>query len=72
MRHQPRVRGGHDSVSSGVKQEVRRELDRTARMFNCSRSWVIDVALAETLGVKLAEAEHYDRGTRVKRFKKSA
>ena len=51
MRHQPRVKGGRLPVGSGVVKEVRLELERTARKFGVSKSFVVHVALADHFGI---------------------
>ena len=51
MRNQPRVKGGRLPVGSGVVKEVRAELERTARKFGVSKSFVVHVALADHFGI---------------------
>lgn len=55
IRIQKRVKGGRKPLPSCVLREIHSEVERTARKFNCSKSFVIATALAETFGIKKQE-----------------
>lgn len=59
-RFQPRIKGGREALPSAVEKHIWAEVDRTARRFNCSRSWVVAVALADAMGIALEPRERYD------------
>jgi hypothetical protein len=66
-RSQRPVRGGRDPLPSCVIHEISREVERLARKFSVSKSFVIAVALADVFGIE--EQEQYLM-TPEKRWKK--
>lgn len=50
-RSQRPVRGGRAPLPATVLKEISREVDRQARRFGVSRSFVIAVALADAFGI---------------------
>ena len=71
-RRQPAIRGGREALPSCVERHIWAEVDRAARRFRCSRSWVVAVALADAMGIDLEPKERYDAPTVVARKKKEA
>lgn len=73
MKQQPRrqrpVRGGRKALPACVIKDISTVVERTAKRFNVSKSFVIAVALAEQFGIE--EQETYLPGS-VVRFKKRA
>jgi hypothetical protein len=63
-RRQRRFPGGRVPAVACVVPDLRAAVERAARQFNCSRSFVIAVALAETFGI---ETESYIIETRARR-----
>ncbi len=61
-RRQPSRRGKpRVSLPSSVSDHIWKEVDKTARRFSCSRSWVVAVALCEAMGIELAPENDYRR-----------
>ncbi len=61
IRHQRRLPGGpREALPSCVEERIWKEVDRTARRFNCSRSFVVATALADALGIDLEPVDRYD------------
>jgi hypothetical protein len=56
---QPRVEGGRAPAYAGLDPNVEKALQKEIARFNVSGAFIISVALAEILGVKLAEEEDY-------------
>lgn len=52
IRQKP-VKGGREPLPSCVTREIWKEVDRNARKFNVSRSFVIAVALADQFGIEI-------------------
>jgi hypothetical protein len=55
-----RVTGGRAALSSGVLREIRREVEKLAIRFNCSKSLVVASILGEALGIKEQEKYYVD------------
>lgn len=55
---QRRVKGGRAALPASVLKSIWREVDRQARRFNVSRSFVIATALAHTFGIKEQDDYH--------------
>lgn len=68
MHRQKPVKGGRSYLSGVFIKSLNREINRQARMFNVSRSFVIATTVAEALGVKDQE----DYKTRDVRFRRRA
>lgn len=56
IRRQKPVRGGRKRLSASFIREIEREVERTAARFHVSRSFVIAVAVADSLGVEDQES----------------
>jgi hypothetical protein len=68
-RRQRPIRGGREQLPAAVEQRIWNEVERTARRFNVSRSFVVAVALADAMGVDLDAEDRYDKPREVKRRK---
>ena len=55
MHRQRPVKGGRLPLPSCVLKEIRREVERLARTYNVSRSFVIATTLADAFGVQVEE-----------------
>ena len=55
IRRQKPVKGGRLALPSCVIKDIYAAVDRDAKRFGVSRSFVIATALAEAMGVKIAE-----------------
>lgn len=64
MQHQKRVKGGRVPASACVVRQLRAIVDRTARQFNVSKSFVIAVALAKAFHVPIESYETTERRLR--------
>lgn len=67
LRRQRPVKGGRDPLPACVIKDIKIEVERRARRFNVSKSFVIAVALAEAFGVEeqetyLAKRIEFKRG----------
>ncbi len=66
MRIQPKKKE-RKAVSATVLKQIRRHIEFTADRFDCSKSWVVSVALADFFGV---EIERYNSSQdRIRRVK---
>ncbi|HVL69275.1 MAG TPA: hypothetical protein VM364_18605 [Vicinamibacterales bacterium] len=64
MRRQRPVKGGRQPLPACVIRQIHDEVDRTARKFNVSRSFVIAVALGHTFGIEVEEYRQQPRQLR--------
>jgi len=69
MRIQHRIGKPREQVKSCANAEIDRLVIEAASEFNCSKSWVINVALAQFFGV---EVEHYDQQREAERKARKA
>lgn len=53
------VKGGRDPLPSCVVHKIKVEIERTARKFECSKSFVVSTILAEAFGINIDE-RYYD------------
>ena len=74
MRILPRIPGtSRETVSPRVEAEIKEKLNHLMKMYDCSRSFVVNTILAEYLNIKLKHGmRYYDYRKTVKRVKKSA
>lgn len=70
IRHQRRVKGGRVPRGTALLRALDREVERQARLFGVSKSFVIATALGTMLGIDAQE--DYRRIDRPRRFKKAA
>jgi len=70
MIRQKPVKGGRSYLSGAFIKSIDREINRQAKMFNVSRSFVIATAVADSLGVK--DQEDYKTRDNIKRFRRRA
>lgn len=54
-------------LPSLLEARIWKEVDRQAKMFKASRSFVVAVALADAMGIKLSHEDRYDTPRRVHR-----
>lgn len=60
IRNQPRIPGlTRIPTGSSLPTRVREAVEREAKHFRCSKSWIIVVAAAHALGVQLSPEEEY-------------
>ena len=52
VRRQPPVKGGRISGSHALLQDIEAEVERLAKIYNVSRSWVIATVLADAFRIK--------------------
>jgi hypothetical protein len=67
MRKQQPVKGGRLRLSPSVAPAIRRGVERTARQFNVSMSFVTATALADSLGINIERYYISDVSRRKKR-----
>lgn len=67
MRYQRPVRGGREKLTAAVLKRIDVAVRREAAAFGCSRSFVINNALAWVFGVDLDKAEDYRRDPKRRR-----
>ena len=72
MRIQPRTKTPRDPVHSATHHKVNQWVEREAARFNCSKSWVINVALAYVAQIELFPEERYDYDPRRRRARRAA
>lgn len=60
-RNQRRIDGGREALPSCVADVIWNRVDREARVYNVSRSFVIAVALADAFGIPLESADRYNQ-----------
>jgi hypothetical protein len=63
-RVQRRIVGGREALPSCVEKRIWQRIDREARVYNTSRSFVIAVALADAFGIPLEVADRYNTAYR--------
>ena len=71
-RHSQRpVKGGRDALPSCVVHKIKVEIERTARRFEVSKSFVVSTILAEAFDINIDERYYdYERVTRTAKDKK--
>jgi Mor family transcriptional regulator len=55
MHIQKSVKGGRKKLSPSVLKEINYEVERLARKYNVSKSWVVSVVLADAFGIRKQE-----------------
>lgn len=74
MRHQPPrrqapVKGGRLPIWGSLDPAIRKAIDEDAKRFNVSRSFVVNTACANAMGIKSAHYYELDKPVKLRRVK---